>query len=97
MPGIFGSLFQEWEFILNKCRIEYDACRYDYELLLSRNHSSDGTVSSTDEHIQRQYEHFKQIYEKSKENLEIKLKLLDENRVGSFQWIRFEKKNIILI
>ncbi|CAF1519794.1 unnamed protein product [Adineta ricciae] len=62
-------------------RIEYDACRYDYELLLSRSHSSDGTISSTDEHIQRQYEHFKQIYEKSKENLEIKLKLLDENRI----------------
>ena len=72
---------KEQEMILNKSRIEYDACRYDYELLISRSNSSAETLSSTDEHIQRQYEHFKQIYEKSKENLEIKLKLLDENRV----------------
>ncbi|UJR34914.1 hypothetical protein I4U23_027692 [Adineta vaga] len=62
-------------------RIEYDACRYDYELLLSRRNPSEERISSSDEDIQRQYEHFKQIYEKSKENLQIKLKLLDENRV----------------
>ncbi len=56
-------------------RIEYDAYRYDYELLLSRN--------ETNEDIERQYQHFKQRYEKSKDDVTIKLKLLDENRVSN--------------
>ncbi|CAF4445332.1 unnamed protein product [Rotaria sp. Silwood2] len=61
-------------------RIEYDAYRYDYELLLARNKSEEQT-SSTDEYIQHQYQHFKQRYEKSKDDVNIKLKLLDQNRI----------------
>ncbi len=57
-------------------RIEYDACRYDYELLLNRN--------QTNEDIEKQYQHFKQRYEKCKDDLTVKLKLLDENRVSTF-------------
>ncbi|CAF4005083.1 unnamed protein product, partial [Rotaria sp. Silwood1] len=64
-------------------RIEYDAYRYDYEALLARNKSGE-QISSTDEYIQQQYQHFKQCYEKCKDNVIIKLKLLDENRVRSF-------------
>jgi hypothetical protein len=54
-------------------RIEYDAYRYDYELVLNRN--------ETNEDIERQYQQSKQRYEKSKDDVTIKLKLLDENRV----------------
>jgi hypothetical protein len=81
MPGLF---FLQKTFLLNKYRIEYDAYRYDYELLLSRNNQSEERLSPTDEHIQRQYQHFKQSYEKSKADVIVKLKLLDENRVCIF-------------
>jgi hypothetical protein len=53
-------------------------------LLLSRNNQSEERISPTDEHIQKQYQHFKQSYEKSKADVKVKLKLLDENRVRSF-------------
>ncbi len=78
---------------MNKYRIEYDAYRYDYELLLSRNNQSEERISPTDEHIQKQYQHFKQSYEKSKADVKVKLKLLDENRVRSFHWLEFSKNN----
>lgn len=55
-------------------RIEYDACRYDYESLLNRN--------QTNEDIERQYQYFKQRYEKCKEDVTVKLKLLEDNRVS---------------
>ncbi|CAF2112341.1 unnamed protein product [Rotaria magnacalcarata] len=61
-------------------RIEYDAYRFDYEVSLTRNKSGE-QISPADEYIQQQYQHFKQRYEKTKEDVAIKLKLLDENRI----------------
>ncbi|CAF1153223.1 unnamed protein product [Rotaria sordida] len=66
--------------IYENTRFEYDAHRYDYELLLARNKSEEER-SSSDEYIQHQYQYFKQRYEKSKDDLNIKLKLLDQNRI----------------
>ena len=60
---------------LHRYRIEYDACRYDYESLLNRN--------QTNEDIERQYQYFKQRYEKCKEDVTVKLKLLEDNRVST--------------
>ena len=65
-------------------RIEYDAHRYDYELLLNRN--------QTNEDIQKQYELSKQRYEKSKEDLTVKLKLLDGNRVSHSNTFRLHEE-----
>ncbi len=65
------------KFNLHLNRIEYDAFRYDYEILLSRNEAN--------EEIERQYQHSKQRYEKSKDDVTVKLKLLDENRVRHSQ------------
>ena len=59
--------------IYENARFEYDAYRYDYEVLLSRN--------QTNEDIERQYQQSKERYEKSKHDVTVKLKLLDENRV----------------
>ncbi|CAF1220906.1 unnamed protein product [Adineta steineri] len=68
-----------------KSRIEYDAYRYDYELVLSRNHTGGVTLSNSEEHIERQYYHFKDRYEKLKANLIVKIKLLDDNRIKVMQ------------
>jgi hypothetical protein len=65
-------------------RIEYDAYRHDYEIILSRNHTGGVSLSITEEHIERQYHHFKERYEKLKMNVIVKIKLLDENRVCVF-------------
>lgn len=58
---------------LYRNRIEYDAHRYDYQVLANKN--------QINQNIQKQYEHFKLIYEKSKEDLNVKFKFLDQNRV----------------
>lgn len=65
-------------------RIEYDAHRYDYETVLARNHTGGVTLSDSEEHIERQYHHFKERYEKLKVNISVKLRLLDDNRVCIF-------------
>ncbi|CAF1420103.1 unnamed protein product, partial [Didymodactylos carnosus] len=62
-------------------RIEYDAYRNDYELLLaSKSTSASSSSSEADEIIQRNYHQHKQRYEKLKLDVTIKLKFLDENR-----------------
>lgn len=60
-------------------RIEYDACRYDYESLLHRN--------QLNEDLERQYQYYKQRYEKCKDDVTVKLKLLEENRVRIFSYL----------
>lgn len=74
MQGLIDSFHSEIIFYFYYYRIEYDAYRYDYELLLNRN--------QTNEDTERQYQHFKQCYEKCKTDVTVKLKLLDENRVS---------------
>jgi hypothetical protein len=75
MEGLTNSFLFQIKLNLYLYRFEYDVYRYDYDLLLSRN--------ETNEDIQRQYQHSKQCYEKSKDDVTIKLKLLDENRVSN--------------
>jgi len=41
-------------------------------------------LSNSEEHIERQYHHFKQRYEKLKTDVIVKLRLLDDNRVCIF-------------
>jgi hypothetical protein len=48
---------------------------------LARNHTGGVTLSNTEEHIEREYHHFKERYERLKTNLSVKLQLLDDNRV----------------
>jgi len=63
-------------------RIEFDAHRRDYEILLAYNSTTGSTssLSDSDEFVQRQYYHFKERYEKLKSDVTVKFKLLDENR-----------------
>jgi len=68
-----------------KARIEYDAYRYDYEKVLARNHTGGVTLSNSEEHIERQYHHFKERYEKLKADVTVKLRLLDDNRIKVMQ------------
>ncbi|UJR10862.1 hypothetical protein I4U23_015050 [Adineta vaga] len=68
-----------------KSRIEYDAYRYDYELVLAQNPSGGVTLSNSEEYIERQYHHFKDRYEKLKTNLTVKLHLLENNRIKVMQ------------
>ncbi len=84
-PGhfYFFSLFFVFEINLI-IRIEYDAYRYDYERVLTRNHTGGVTLSNSEEHIERQYHHFKQLYEKFQTNVTVKLRLIDDNRVCVF-------------
>ncbi len=48
---------------------------------MARNHTGGVTLSNTEEHIEREYHHFKERYERLKTNLSVKLQLLDDNRV----------------
>lgn len=64
-------------------RIEYDAYRNDYERVLARNHTGGVKLTHSEEYIERQYLHFKQRYEKLKSDTNVKIKLLDDNRVRS--------------
>lgn len=81
MRGLFLFCSRLFSFYLTSSyRIEYDAYRHDYEILLARVTSGEN-LSSADEFAQQQYEHFKNRYEKCKDDVKIKLKLLEENRV----------------
>ena len=75
MQGLTNFFLFEIKPNLYLYRFEYDVYRYDYELLLNRN--------ETNEDIERLYQNCKQRYEKSKDDVIIKLKLLDENRVSN--------------
>jgi hypothetical protein len=68
-----------------KSRIEYDAYRYDYERVLSRNPTGGMTLSNSEESIERQYHHFKERYEKLKSDVTVKLRLLTDNRIKVMQ------------
>jgi hypothetical protein len=46
-------------------------------------------LSNSEEHIERQYHHFKQRYEKLKTDVTVKLRLLDDNRVCIFHFKLF--------
>jgi hypothetical protein len=83
-PGNFSffSLFFSESIFFS--RIEYDAYRYDYERVLTRNPTGGVTLSNSEESIERQYHHFKERYEKLKADVTIKLRLLDDNRVRKF-------------
>lgn len=70
----FSCSFRKTSFLSDDDRIEYDACRYDYESLVNRN--------QTNEDIERQFQYFKQRYEKCKDDVTVKLKLLEDNRVS---------------
>ncbi len=48
---------------------------------MARNHTGGVTLSNIEEHIEREYHHFKERYERLKTNLSVKLQLLDDNRV----------------
>jgi hypothetical protein len=67
-------------------RMEYDAHRQDYERLI-RQQQSDGiatlSLSAAEQVTQKKYLEFQQRYEKAKDQLTIKLKLLEDNRVCS--------------
>lgn len=63
-------------------RIEYDAYRSDYEHILSLNHTGGVKLSKREKHIEEQYYHFKQRYEKYKSDVTVKLRLIDDHRVG---------------
>lgn len=74
-------------------RIEYDAYRNDYERVLARNHTGGSKLSQSEQHIERQYLHFKQSYEKLKSDTNVKLRLLDDNRVCFLFLLFFSKQN----
>lgn len=85
-PGyisIFNHLYCFILYLIDS-RIEYDAYRNDYERVLARNHTGGVTLSYAEEHIERQYHHFKTRYEKLKADVIVKIKLLDDNRVRCF-------------
>jgi hypothetical protein len=84
----FFFLFRKKNLYLINSRIEYDAYRYDYERVLARNHTGGVTLSNSEEHIERQYHHFKERYEKLKSDVTVKLRLLDDNRVCFFFYLK---------
>jgi hypothetical protein len=60
-------------------RLEFDAYRYDLELIEQQPQTAAGKRNLAE--TQKQYELHKQKYEKLKEDVQIKMKFLDENRV----------------
>ena len=76
---LFVSFVVHWHCF----RIEFDAYRSEYDLLLSRSTTDECTppFSAPNEDIQRQYDYFKQRYERTKDDLIMKMKLLEDNRV----------------
>lgn len=73
-------------------RIEYDAYRSDYEHILSINHTGGAKLSQKEKQIEGQYNHFKNIYEKYKIDVTVKLRLIDDHRVGRI--LCFVKKGV---
>ncbi|CAF1258096.1 unnamed protein product, partial [Didymodactylos carnosus] len=62
-------------------RIEYDAYRNDYELLIANKITNVSSSSSASEEIiRRNYQQHKERYEKFKADATVKLKFLDENK-----------------
>ena len=53
-----------------------------------RNHTDGLSLSNREESIERQYQQSKQRYEKYRDDLLVKLALLEENRVRSLHWNR---------
>ena len=62
-------------------RIEYDVYRCDYERVLSVNPTGGTKLSSREKHIEQQYYHYKERYEKYKMDVTVKLRLIDDHRV----------------
>ena len=62
-------------------RIEYDVYRADYEDVLSRNHTGGISLSTKEVSIEEKYSRAKELYEKYQKDVQVKLNLLDENRV----------------
>lgn len=79
-----------------KARIEYDAYRNDYERVLARNHTGGVKLNHSEENIERQYLHFKQLYEKFKADTNVKLRLLDDNQIKVMQQQLFVFHNSIV-
>lgn len=65
-----------------RSRIEYDTYRADYERVLMQNHTDGVSLSNREESIERQYQQSKQRYDKYRDDLLVKLTLLEENRLN---------------
>jgi hypothetical protein len=62
-------------------RIECDAYRYDYQLILTANHTGGVSLTAREAQIEQQYYAIQQQYERHRDDVKVKLKFLDENRV----------------
>ena len=63
--------------------MEYDAYRSDYEGVLARNPTGGVSLNEKEERIESEYEFFKEQYERYQREVNIKLQLIDENRVST--------------
>lgn len=62
--------------------MEYDAYRSDLEVLVQSPTTNSNTAQNQDE-VQKNYQKHKENFEKLRDDVSVKLKFLDENRVSS--------------